>query len=272
MSRPTALVTGASRGIGAAVARELARGGANVVLAARGLDACRALAAELASEGAVARAVALDVTDAESIAAAKAEIEAWEGELGPLTWLVNNAGIATSQPLLAGPGEADALTERLMAVNFHGARHVAEAFLPGMKARGAGCVVNVASSAGLRGYAYVSAYCATKFALVGWTLAAAEELARAGVRANAVCPHYVDTPMLEASVTNLVEKTGMGAEEARAFFAKENPGGHLVDPADVARAVRALCEGDDSGLLVELDGGPAPLHHRPNQRQTAWTS
>lgn len=272
MQRPLALVTGASRGIGAAVARELSRAGAAVLLAARSLDACRALAAELEQAGGVARAVALDVTSPESIRAARDEIESFEPDLGPLTWLVNNAGIAVSQPLLMPGRDTDELVERLMAVNFDGARRVAEAFLPGMKRRKQGSVANVVSSAGLRGYAYVSAYCASKFALIGWTLAAAEELRASNVTVNAVCPHYVDTAMLGRSIDTLVEKTGRTPEEARRFFAEQNPGQRLVAPEEVARAVLRLCQGSQTGALLELDGGDDPLIHQPNERRCAWTS
>lgn len=269
---PLTLVTGASRGIGASVARALARAGAPVVLAARGLEACQALATELEDEGGAARAIALDVTDPAAIARAVTAVEALEPELGELGGLVNNAGIAVSQPLLAQSGATDALVARLMAVNFDGARRVAEAFLPGMKARGFGRVVNVASSAGLRGYAYVSAYCASKFALLGWTLAAADELATSGVTVNAVCPHYVDTPMLAQSIQTLVEKTGRTPEAARAFFADQNPGGRLVDPEEVARAVLSFLRGSATGTLLELDGAPESLTHQPNQRVCAWKS
>ncbi|MFT5463337.1 MAG: 3-hydroxybutyrate dehydrogenase [Planctomycetota bacterium] len=272
MQQSLALVTGASRGIGSAIARELSRSGVAVVLAARGLADCQILAQELEAEGGRARAIALDVTDAASIRAALGALEGFESELGPLSILVNNAGTAASQPLLAKDGASDELIGRLMAVNFDGARHLAEALLPGMKTRKFGRVVNVASSAGLRGYAYVSAYCATKFALVGWTLAAADEFQSSGVTFNAVCPHYVDTPMLARSIDTLVEKTGRTTEQGRAFFAEQNPGGRLVNAEEVARAVRALCEGNETGLLLELDGGDDALRHQPNQRKCDWKS
>ena len=272
MQKPLALVTGASRGIGARIARELAERGAAVILAARSLAACETLAAELESSGASAHALALDVTDLDSIRRAREKVELLEGKIGPLRWLVNNAGVAISQPLLLPEGESDALNARLMAVNFDGARRVAEAFLPAMKSRKRGRLVNVASSAGLYGYAYVSAYCASKFALVGWTLAAAHELSGSGVTVNAVCPHYVDTPMLARSVETLVQKTGRTPAAARAFFAEQNPGGRLVTPDEVADAVADLCQGESTGTLVELDGSDTALFHQPNQRQCAWKS
>jgi len=192
--------------------------------------------------GAAIRAVALDVTDPDSIRAVADE---------RVDWLVNNAGIAESAPLLGG---GDELYQRHLDVNFHGARRLLEALVPAMKERRYGRIVNVASSAGLRGYAYVAAYCASKFALVGYTLAAAEELAGSGVTVNAVCPYYVDSPMLDQSISNLRAKTGKGADELRAFFAEQNPGGRILTPEEVADAVAALLTGEDSGTLAVLDG------------------
>ena len=238
-----ALVTGGSRGIGRAIALELARAGAHVLVAARGVDSCRAVVAEIEAAGGSAEAVALDVADPgipERIAA------------HPIDWLINNAGIAQSAPLSRTD---EALVRKHLEVNFHGAWRLAEACLPGMRKRGYGRVVNVASSAGLRGYAYVSAYCASKFALVGWTLAAADELRDSGVTVNAVCPHYVDSPMLEAAVETIVASTEQDEDQARAFLAAQNPGGALVSCEDVAAEVRTLVEGSATATLVELDGG-----------------
>ena len=119
---------------------------------------------------------------------------------------------------------------------------------------GYGRVVNVASSAGLRGYAYVADYCASKHALVGLTRAAALELGPKGVLVGAVCPHYVDTPMTAESIRRVVEKTGKSEVEARRFFEQQNPGGRLVTAYEVADAVASLCEGEENGTLIELDG------------------
>ena len=257
MSR-TVLVTGASGGIGAAIAHELAQACWTVAAAARSREGLEALAAELeGASGPPPLAVELDVTDPGSIARARERL----AELGPVEGVVNNAGIAVSAPLLPRDGDGDELAERHMRVNFHGARRVAEAFLPGMLERGRGAVVNVASSAGLVGYAYVSAYCASKHALVGWTRAAALELAPRGVGVHAVCPHYVDSPMLARSIARLVEKTGRTEEEARAFFAAENPSGELVTPAEVARATRELLEERTAGRVLELMGGGNVVRH-----------
>jgi NAD(P)-dependent dehydrogenase (short-subunit alcohol dehydrogenase family) len=261
----TVLVTGASRGIGAAIARRLAQGGWSVAAAARSAEDVEALCAELReAHGRPARAIVLDVTDPTSIAAAAAEVRAFADEGGPIEGLVNNAGIAISAPLVPRRPEDD-LHERHLAVNYHGARRVAEALLPDMLDAGVGAIVNVASSAGLRGYAYVAAYCASKHALVGWTRAAAAELARKGVRVHAVCPHYVDSPMLARSVERLMEKTGRTEADARAFFAAENPGGRLVTPEEVAASVAELLDAKETGRIVELPSEPeAPtLHSKP---------
>ena len=247
------MVTGASRGIGAAISRELAFAGWNVVAGARGLEATEALARELEeATGQRVLAVELDVADPNSIRTAVERAREFAEEAGPLEALVNNAGIAISAPLLANSNDAGDLYDLHMRVNFKGARLVAEALLPDMLERGAGAIVNIASSAALRGYAYVAAYCASKHALLGWSRAAAEELTAKGVRVYAICPHYVDSPMLADSVARLVEKTGMSEGDARGFFAAQNPGGRLVAPDEVAASVAAALRGELDQLVVEL--------------------
>jgi len=238
-----------------------------VVVAARTRAGCAAVVDEIESGGGRAWALELDVARPDSIRAAVARARELTADVGPLGWLVNNAGIAESAPLLPREGatdEADALVRRHLEVNFHGARLMTEALLGDMLARDYGRIVNVASSAGLRGYAYASAYCASKFALVGYTLAAAHELERTGVKLNAVCPHYVDSPMLDASIAKLVAKTGRSAEETRAFFREQNPGGELITVDQVADAVALLLTGDQTATLLELDGSPNHALWTPN--------
>ena len=248
----TVLVTGASRGIGAAIAERLAEKGWGVLVGARGLADREAVVARIREAGGTAWPLRLDVTDRAAFPEVVQNAEELSRTFGPLSALVNNAGIAISSALTAE--DQDELCKRHMTVNYHGARGLIEAVLPGMKERGFGRVVNIASSAGLVGYAYVSAYCASKFALVGYTRAAAAELARTNVRMQAICPHYVDSPMLEASVQRVVEKTGKSREEAVAFFADENPGGRLVTTDEVARAVEYALEEAENGAVLELDG------------------
>lgn len=253
-----ALVTGASRGIGEAVARRLAAEGAAVLVCGRDRERTERVAAELEGRGGLAWPIVLDVADRARVRAVCEEARAIAGEVGPITWLVNNAGLALSAPLLEKSGaEGDQLFDRHMEVNFHGARHVMEALLPHMLERRSGRIVNVASSAGLRGYAYVTAYCASKHALVGYSRAAALELQASGVTVNLLCPHYVDSPMTDESIERVTRKTGKRAEEVRDFFARQNPGGRLVRPDEVAEAVWRLLASDRNAAVVELDGSEA---------------
>ena len=262
-----ALVTGASRGIGAEVARRLGASGHFVVLAARGLDGCEAVLDEIRSAGGEGAALCLDLGDRSSLPNFLEQLEGQVGSRGGLDLLVNNAGIALSAPFAPkGGGHADEAVDRHLEINFHGPRRLIEALAPGMVARGAGAVVNVASSAALRGYGYVSAYCASKHALLGYARAVAEELGPKGVAVHTLCPHYVDSPMLQASIDNVVAKTGQSVEEARAFFAAQNPGGALVQPADVADWVARLAA-ESGARVVELDGARAfdvPIHTPTN--------
>jgi NAD(P)-dependent dehydrogenase (short-subunit alcohol dehydrogenase family) len=251
------LVTGGSRGIGATICRRLAKDGAAVLVAARTLERCAELVKELERIGATAWPLALDVADPASIDAALGRALKLAEKVGPIDWLVNNAGIAESGPML--DEQRETRLERHLEVNFHGPRRLMEALIPGMEKRGYGRIVNVASSAGLRGYAYVAAYCASKFALVGYTLSVADELEGSGVCASLVAPHYVDSPMLQEAVERLVLKTKMNAPMAREFFRRSNPGERLVTMEEVAEATRSLLAGDENGAIVELDGS---LHWR----------
>ena len=263
-STRVALVTGGSRGIGESICRRLAAEGAAVLVGARDHGACTRVADAVREKGGVAWPLALDVTKEESIRTALERAGDLAGDVGPIGWLVNGAGIADSAPLVPRDGSGDAGARRHMEVNYHGPRRLIEALVPGMVERGYGRIVNVASSAGLRGYAYVSAYCASKFALIGYTLAAADELTDSGVTVNAVAPHYVDTDMLERSIERVAQKTGMSPEQARDFFGRQNPGGRILSPGEVAEAVLELLRGTTSGVVLELDGSPEPTWLRPN--------
>lgn len=252
---PVSLVTGASGGIGRAICLRLAREGVAVIAAGRDRERLSETVKEVEGLGGVAWPVEIDLADAASIAAGAREARELCASIGPLGWLVNNAGIAISAPLVEKDREqVGDLYERHLLVNFHGARHLFESLLPGMLAAERGALINVASSAGLQGYAYVAAYCASKHALVGYTRSVALELAKKNVRANAICPHYVDSPMTETSVRRVMETTGRSEAEAREFFAQQNPGGRLVTPEEVADAVWQLLRSDSNGRIVELDG------------------
>lgn len=245
-----ALVTGGGGGIGAAIARRLARAGAFVHVGGRDQERCRAVVDEIRAGGGEADALSLDVTQPESIACAVVEARARSGRVD---WLVNNAGIAISAALLAGA--ARDLYERHMDVNFHGPRRVLEALLPDMLEAGYGRVVQVASSAALRGYAYVAAYAASKHALLGYTRSASIELEGRGVAIHALCPWYVDSPMTDEAVRNIAQKTSQAEAEARAFLATQNPGGVFVTPDEVAETAFELLASDTTGAVVELVGG-----------------
>ncbi|MCA3188045.1 MAG: SDR family oxidoreductase [Cupriavidus sp.] len=250
-----ALVTGGGRGIGAAIARRLLEEGASVTLVGRDctvLDAAMQALEPLAVDGAALGAAAADITDADEVSAAFARATS---ERGLITLLINNAGQAHSAPF----GKTDlALWQRMLDVNLTGTFLCTQAALPGMLEQGWGRIVNVASTAGLIGYGYVSAYCAAKHGVIGLTRALALELAPKGITVNAVCPGYTETDIVRDAVANIVGKTGRTEEQARAELAARNPQRRLVQPDEVADAVAWLCRPSASaitGQAVPVAGG-----------------
>ncbi len=248
-TRRHALVTGGGQGIGAAIAQALVARGLKVTVLGRRLAVVQALAD---TDPEHLHAVSADVADAAQVAEAVASAEA---RFGPVDVLVNNAGQAQTAPFL----KMDlALWHQMLSVNLTGTLVCTQAVLPGMVARGWGRVVNVASTAGQVGYAYVSAYCAAKHGVVGLTKSLALEMAKKGVTVNAVCPGYTETDIVRESIERVVAKTGRTAEEARAEFVKSNPQGKLVQPEQVADAVAWLC-GDGAsavtGQSISVAGG-----------------
>ena len=246
-----AVVTGASRGIGAVVAAALVTEGVNVSLMGRDNAALGRVAQEL-GDNSRTLAVTTDVTDSTSVHSAFA---AARERFGPVQILINNAGQAGSAKFT----ETDeALWNRLIAVNLHGTYLCSRQAVPDMLQAGFGRIVNVASIAGLRGAAYISAYVASKHAVIGLTRSLALEYATRNITVNAVCPGYVDTDIVKSAVANIKAKTGRSDSEALAALVATNPQRRLIEPREVADTVMWLCRaGSESvnGQSIVLAGG-----------------
>jgi NAD(P)-dependent dehydrogenase (short-subunit alcohol dehydrogenase family) len=243
----TCLVTGASRGIGAAVAAALSADGHRVALVARDRAALDEVRSGLPSP---ALAVPADVTDPVQLEAAVARVE---GEWGPIEVVVSNAGSGFAAPLV---DTSDDDWSRMLELNLTAPFRLVRRVLPGMLDAGWGRIVVIASVVAKRGEPQVAAYTAAKHGVLGLVRAAAAEHARSGVTVNAVCPGYVDTPMTDATVAAIAERTGRGQDDARAALARRQPIGRLIEPAEVAEAVRfCLVNGAVTGQGINVDGG-----------------
>jgi len=252
LSGRRALVTGGGRGIGRAVVLDLARAGAAVAVAARTRSEVEAVARGIVAAGGQAVAVEMDVADPDRVRAAFASARE---ALGGIDILVSGAGIAPTAPLAR---TTDAVWRQVLETNLSGTFYCLREALPEMTARGWGRVVHLASIAGKTGYPYIGAYAASKHGVLGLTKCAALEVATTGVTVNAVCPGYVDTPMLELGVARIVEKTGLTADEARRRLADMSPQKRLYTAEEVSALVLFLCGESASGIngqALSVDGG-----------------
>jgi NAD(P)-dependent dehydrogenase (short-subunit alcohol dehydrogenase family) len=242
-----ALVTGGGKGLGAAITARLSGDGFKVAILGRDRIALERVAKETGAFSAEA-----DVTDDSAMDRALARVHE---ACGPVSVLVHNAGIALSAPLKETTDED---WDRTLAVNVKPAFRLARALVPEMKAAGWGRILNVASTAGLTGYAYTSAYCASKHALVGLTRALAVELAKTRITVNAVCPGFLETEMTERTLETIAAKTGRTKAEAREALEAQSPQKRLFRVDEVAHVVSMLCSSDAGGIngqAISVCGG-----------------
>lgn len=242
-----AVVTGGGSGIGTAIARALADAGAEVTIMGRRRDALEAVCADLKD----AHAVIVDVTDEASIASAMAEAR----RRGPISILVNNAGGVETAPLAKTSTE---LWNRMIALNLTGTFLCSRAVLAEIAQAPNGRIINVASTSGLKGYAYTGAYAAAKHGVVGLTRTMALELAKTSATANAICPGFTDTDLVQRSLDTVVKKTGLTRDAALAQFVKDNPQQRLIQPDEVAQTALWLCDPKSvsiNGQAIAIAGG-----------------
>jgi 3-hydroxybutyrate dehydrogenase len=247
----TALVTGASRGIGRAIALELARAGANVIVSARNTTELEQLELELQHLGVKALAVPCDVLEDASLK----ELEARATKFGGVDILVNNAGITQGIKFTETSLE---LWQKIQRINVDAAMRLMQLTLEGMAQKKWGRVINIASVAAKHGLRYSAAYNASKHALLGLTRSVALDYAKTGVTVNAVCPGWVSTEMVEQTVQNIMQKTGRSREEAVASLVKDVPMARMVTPEEVASLVVFLASNQASAITgqgLNIDGG-----------------
>ncbi|HEX9135229.1 MAG TPA: SDR family NAD(P)-dependent oxidoreductase [Ktedonobacteraceae bacterium] len=247
-----AVVTGAGRGIGRSIALALAQAGANVAVTARTPIEIEQVVAEIQAMGRQSLAVTCDVTDPAQVTHMATTLI--EG-LGGVDILVNNAGNAGSHKFLNHPDE---LWHRMLAINLTSVYYVAKAFVPAFMNQRYGRILNIASIASRVGGSYIAAYTAAKHGVLGLTRALAVELLPYNITVNAICPGYVNTPMTDASVTNIVARTGMPESKAREALESTSPQKRLIEPEEVAAIAVFLAQDINRGITgqaINIDGG-----------------
>lgn len=247
-----AWVTGAGKGIGEVIAREFAKRGLRVALSARTAADIERVAQRIRDEGGKAFPVVCDVTKPDAIANAVAQIQ---NEFGALAILVNNAGVAGSHKFI---GHDDALWHKILDVNLNSVYYVSKAVAPRMVAKNWGRIINIASVAAKVGSKYTVAYTASKHGVLGLTRALALELLAHNITVNAICPAYVDTPMTDATVANMMQRSNMAEADARAYLEKLSPQNRLVTSEEVAHVALMLIDENARGITgqaINVDGG-----------------
>ncbi len=240
-----ALVTGGGSGIGAAIAESMANAGAKVTIVGRNAEKLSAVATKIGASQQTA-----DVTNRKQVTAAMAAASA---DSGPITVLVNNAGVAEAVPFKRMD---DAHWDAMLQTNLTGVFNCTRTAIASMLQQEQGRIINIASTASLTGYAYNSAYAAAKHGVLGLTRSLALEFAKKGITVNAVCPGFTNTGIMDDAIRQIVAATGRSADKALAEIVSANPQGRMIEPEEVASAVLWLCEQPSiNGQAITIDGG-----------------
>ncbi len=252
LSGKRAVVTGAGRGIGRSIALALAEAGADVAITARTAGELEQLATDIRDMGRQSWLTTCDVTDAAQV---QQMAQTFLDAMGGIDILVNNAGNAGSHKFLNHPDE---LWNRMLAINLTSVYQVTKAFIPRLIEQRSGRIITVASIASRVGGGYIAAYTAAKHGVLGLTRALATEMLQYNITVNAICPGYVNTPMTDASVSNIVARTGMPESQARAALEKSSPQNRLIEPEEVAAIAVFLAQDSSKGITgqaINIDGG-----------------